>query len=310
MEAVIQSRAELEPDELEVLDQFDRTHRITIENDDWSISEDQFEIFGVRRVGISAISAALSEESFSSFIRTIEKLISNNRYSPVTLAKRVKSFNRFLEIIPTKEITVSAVSTLLENCKEHNIDAVSFRNIKVLLLRWYEYQLPGVSSEVIDFLNRVKLPKPKRSPGSKVRSDDPTEGWYTEEEYSALVDVIWTDYESGANSLYNTAALLLSAQYGRRPVQIAQLKVKDLQSSGSRAGVTGRRNEFPGAKDQLASDSFRQSKVEVHPVGKVLWDLCQLQASEVTNECEECLGRKLTDTEKQLLPLFPSAAKL
>ena len=64
---------------------------------------------------------------------------------------------------------------------------------------------------------------------ANVLSDDPELSWLTDAEYETLLLNVWRNYESDNFSVSRTFTLLLSMQYARRPVQLAQLKIGDFQ---------------------------------------------------------------------------------
>lgn len=268
------------------------------------ITKSRIKIIGGESTDISSIRSHLSDEHFVAFVTTIVAIMENDVLSHKSLfSSMVPAFNRYCRMSKESDISISSLSILLEKCRNHQIASSDFRNVKALLKRWHQLNLPGVSDDIVDFISTVKHPSPKRPEGSKIRSDDPTEGWYTDSKYDSLVHAIWRAYESGREPLWRTTVLLLSAQFGRRPVQIANLKIGDLKSEGKSYGVSGRRIEFSGAKDKLAAE-FRQSKIEVHPISDDLWQLCRLQATDTILKFEIHIGRNLSIKERLSLPLF------
>ena len=218
-----------------------------------------------------------------------------------------RGFNHFLQKLnllislhPCSEIT--EIEVLAASRSQENKDIWILKNF---LIAWYKLGFNGVTKGAALALANLPPPPKGRSAGSPVRSDDPNEGFYEQEDYEALVTTYWNEYDNGDASLTETTARLLIAQYGRRPVQLASLKIGDITDIGQFGGVTGRRIEFPGAK-KADDGSFRSGLIEVHPVGDDLWDLCQLLIAEVAIAWDFFLGRKLTEEELKLLPLFQS----
>ncbi|HEH9394200.1 TPA: hypothetical protein SIA27_000497 [Aeromonas salmonicida] len=259
-------------------------------------------IIGEVSYSLSSIKKKLEKKEFHSFLGVISWLTNNNETA--SLENIIPAFKSYINTAYVNGITVESLSSFLESCRSHEAAHAYFGLLKRLLIKWHELNLPGVSDDEFNFISQVQLPQPKRPAGSRIRSDDPTEGWYTHSEYDSLVQTIWRTYESGLGSLWRTCVLLLSAQFGRRPIQIAHLKIVDLQETGISCGVSGRRIEFPGAKDK-DSNGFRESKIEVHPMSDELWYLCKRQEEESILRFEVALGRRLTQQEKLNLPLFP-----
>lgn len=300
-------RESIAPKDLETIDQFDKNQWDSQHAQSVVFSDKLAIVLGVGSVNISHVLSTLSDESLNGFKKTIGILATSGRLAGTTIINRLRAITTFLKAVPTSHITVEAVSSYLEYVRNHgNINnAADFR---LLLLEWHKLGFEGIDNEVADFLNEFRISRNQRPMGNRIRSDNPTEGWYTDKEYDDLVSVIWADYEANRNSLWNTTACLLCAQYGRRPVQLSQLKTGDLKKIDENCGVSGKRIEFPGAKDQ-GTNCFREAKLEVHPMSDALWNLCQLQATESVAVFESLLGRTLAQTESKKLPLFHPRTK-
>jgi integrase len=289
-----------------ILSEFNRSNEAFQLTRRLQIKDNRLQEIGGYSIDISEIKANFCTSHFDSFTQVIASMVDS--FSTTTIFSRIRALNLYFQKLGTNEISIEGLSRLHEMCLCHEINHVLFSDVRLILKHWHQLALPGVDDDIIDFVLSIKAPLPKQPAGSRVRSNNPEEGWYTDREYNSLVYSIWSSYESGVMSLQRTTLLLLSAQYGRRPIQMAHLKICDLKSIGKSCGVSGRRIEFPGAKDQ-GSSGFRESKIEVHPMGTDLWRLCQLQASDSINRIQECLDRNLTSKEKQLLPLFPAQNK-
>jgi integrase len=271
------------------------------------LTSSKLTVIGDFSVNITSIRHHLTEDLFASFLNTIITLANENgQLSSQTIYSYIHSFNRYIQY--SREISITSLSILLDRCHRHSIGYSEFKQVKMLLIKWHSLNYPGISDDIIDFISKVKSPSPRRPAGSKVRSDDPTEGWYTNAEYDSLVQAIWRAYESGSDGLWKTTILLLSAQFGRRPVQISHLKIGDLKIIKTSNNISEKHIEFPGAKDRT-TNGFRQSKKEVHPISDELFKLCQDQAADSILLFESHFKYKLSTTETLLLPLFPSRSK-
>lgn len=260
----------------------------------------RIQIIGGASFNILPLQMKLTPEDLNSFMGVVGWIGTNGYIA--SLHSIIFSFRTYVISAYVDGITIESISLFLDKCRKHKVASGCFSAIKSFFIKWHALDYP-MSEDVIDFLFLVKLPKPKRPSGSKVRSDDPTEGWYTDNEYDSLVQAIWRAYESGEDTLWRTCILLLSAQFGRRPIQFAHLKIGDLKKYGISGGVHGRRIEFPGAKDADASE-FRGSKIEVHPTHNELWQLCQRQSEDTIFRFETELGYELTQEQRLNLPLF------
>lgn len=189
----------------------------------------------------------------------------------------------------------------------------AFRNAKKMIANFFLH-LHSLSSSFITFETIRFLDDSAASPTAprNVLSDDPEESWLTETEYNDLLSMIWSDYDESKCGTQVTLIRLLSMQYARRAIQLANLKCCDVRiSDGSDSdGLTGPIIDFPGAKDANAEFNFRDSKFEPHPLADHLWNLCQIQLSEIKSLYEFFFGHALNDTQLKQLPFFNCLSNL
>lgn len=180
--------------------------------------------------------------------------------------------------------------------------------LRAFFIYWQDRYSRAISNEALLLLaKRSAHPKYPRN----VLSDDPDESWLTDLEFDALLHQIWANYDHGITCTQVTLLRLLSMQYARRTVQLANLKFGDFREDDAvEAGGTGRWVHFPGAKDRHAEDNFRDSKEEVHPIADHLWDLYQLHKYEVQQLIETVFGFPVNEKELNLLPVFVEQAQL
>lgn len=223
---------------------------------------------------------------------------SDGKYSSATFTMAVRGLRSSLSIDKTrffdKAWLMKALS--LPTFLTHKGTLCSF------FIYWND-RFPGaISDDALQFFAR-RTPRPKRS--KNVLSDDPEESWLTDLEFELLLQHVWQNYDQGITSTQITLLRLLSMQYARRPVQLANLKIGDFRDDlSSSAGVSGRRVHFPGAKDRQSETNFRDSKVEVHPIGDHLWDLFQIQKHEARQLFESVFDFSVTELQLGQLPAF------
>jgi integrase len=290
------NRNELSPEDADTLDRFDQedtrskgAYSARFENGVLNLADKY-------RTEIRSL-LAMEQETVLGLKSTIETIAATGSRPPRTLSGYINQIATAVKKHSVSNFSPESYSTLVHGAsKETN---VSFRSI---LTTWYRLGYPGVNSATLDIVEALKLPAKRGR--NRVISDDPTEGWYTSQEYEGLVATYWNDLESGEANLRNTSALLLNAQFGRRGIQLANLKVGDFESEGQREGLSGRRVAFPAAKDRTAVEWFRGSKFEVHPLGEDLWKLCMLQIDSTIAHHESFFERSLSPAERDLLPFF------
>lgn len=141
-------------------------------------------------------------------------------------------------IAPEQPITAWRVADLL-NYREQLICRFGHEayliKVRAFLKTWHDLRHPGVSREVYEVLQEMRLKGPE--PGRAVRSMDPTTGPLEPTELHTLAKDIQSTYENGVLTLERFALCLFHIATGRRPIQSADLKCKDLD--GDRAPDIG-----------------------------------------------------------------------
>jgi integrase len=289
-------RRALSIEDVELLDDFDRN--VSAPKGSYSVefTDTTMVLAGRHECNIQNI-MSMNSETVSGFKLTIKAVGMSGSRSPGTVHNYVNRISAAVRDASIVSFSPDTYPRLVNGTAKETVTA-----LRSILNVWYRLGYPGVSTETFEVVNAMRRPAPQGR--KRITSDDPTEGWYTTQEYDDLIDAYWTDYESGKKSLRNTAALLLVGQFGKRGIQLANLKVCDFQSDGETEGLSGKRIAFPGAKDRSAEDWFRGSKFEVHPMGNDLWSLCMRQIENTVASHETLLGRTLTYSERNEMPFF------
>jgi integrase len=289
-----------EPTEFPSLDlNLDRTSRPQSEPADLFWEGDTLKWLGLRNTDCSAFKA-LTSETHRSLQAHIILFAQSGKYAPTSLINVVKAINVSLARHPTRKFNLPWLVNALT--------IASFRTTKGAIASFFMYWNDRFPQAITgDALQLLVRPMRRNARSPNVLSDDPEESWLTDMEYDALLRSTWDQCDQGITATQSTLMRLLSLQYARRPVQLANLKIGDFYDGPASGGSTGeRRIHFPGAKDQSAQENFRDSKEEVHPVADHLWDLFQIQKHEVKALFEQQLGRCLTELEQIQLPVFTS----
>jgi integrase len=281
---------------LTTLRKFDTNHRRSDRQQIIEWRNESAYVYGTGSVSTKDIKNSLNPFLFLKMTEVINEICRLNVYADITIIDIIQIFSQYCRFTNLKILSPESLFTFYDHCKRNHL--THFNKMRTFILYWSKFSPEAIDEPSILALQSFSSIKPPRPSGSNVRSDDESEGWLTDEEYHAIIDTIWSDFELGINSLWNTTASLLCAQYGRRPIQLAHLKIKDLKQITE----VERNIEFPGAKDK-ESQGFRLSKFEVHPIGDHLWQLCQRLAAESICEFEKLLG-PLSYNSRQELPLF------
>lgn len=289
-------RLDIPSEDIEILTSFDRNELPSKSSYSVRFSDTSVTIADKQTVGIKSI-LEMDSQTVLGFKSTLEAITTNNLRTPGTLRAHVSNIEFAIRTNPIKEFTPNSYRELIGKISQH-----TNHSLTSILKTWYRLGYPGLDEETFSVVTALKSPA---SQGRKrITSEDPTEGWYTTQEYDDLIDTYWQDYESGKISLRDTSALLLTGQYGKRGAQLVNLKVCDFLSNGETEGISGRRVVFPGAKDRRTESWFRGSKLEIHPLGDDLWNLCMLQIDSTIAHHEQHFQRTLTEAERDELPFF------
>jgi integrase len=294
-------RLDIPSEDIEILTSFDRNELPSNNSYRVQFSDTSVTIADKRTVDIKSI-LEMDSQTVLGFKSTLEAIAINNLRAPVTLGNYTNRIAQAIKINSVKEFTPSSYRQLIKRVSPDTNHAFTS-----ILKTWYRLGYPGLDAETFSIVTALKAPGLRSR--KRITSDDPTEGWYTAQEYDDLIDTYWLDYEPGKVNLRDTSALLLMGQYGKRGIQLANLKVCDFLSDGETEGLTGKRVAFPGSKDRSAEDWFRGSKFEIHPLGDDLWNLCMLQIDSTIADHEKHFQRELTEAECNELPFLQSGMR-
>ena len=118
----------------------------------------------------------------------------------------------------------------LERDKEWYLGALSG-----FLKKWHDLGYTGVDSEVVWLLNSWRLKGNQK--GKAVQTLCPYEGALSDLEYEALEQALVSAFEQDEIDLENFVLVSLFMATGRRPAQIADLKIRDLVEAVSSDGL-------------------------------------------------------------------------
>lgn len=176
--------------------------------------------------------------------------------------------------------------------------------IRGFLYKWYDLGHPGISSDIIDLLNSWTLKGNIK--GDAVKRLNPTEGPLTDIELLAFNEGAARAFEQGLISITDLSISLLTSHTGRRPKQIAYIKICDLDGTKkNKKGEPMYLVNIPRAKQR--GEVFRDS-LKTFAITEELWVVLDAQQKLSTESIERTLGFKLHPKDRILLPLFPDLA--
>lgn len=259
---------------------------------------------GYRNIDCQDLLRHLSIDKKASFKHHILAFIDSQRFSLSVVMYLVSSFCVASVNNPFDTIDTKWVSAAIGNA--------SFRTrtfpARIFFDYWKERYPDAATDDALNLLAQI-APPPITS--NDVESDDPEKSWLTQEEYDDVVHSAWQNYELTGNT--QTALIrLLSLQYARRPSQLCALKFEDLKSGESKVMKDTAENEihFPSVKEQGVEIEFRGGKFEPHPIADHLWDMLEIQKTEVKTAFQKELGIVLTEEMTRQLPIFTSVTRI
>lgn len=178
-------------------------------------------------------------------------------------------------------------------------------SLRTFIRQWHAMGHPGIADEVIQLLSKWRLSAGER--GYAVQSMCPESGPLTDIEMQGVVEAVTTAFGEGRLALLDTALTLTIALTGRRRVQVAGLKIKDLIKQTGKDGIDRFFINFPRAKQHLQGWRSSFSKFAV---SEDLWLILQEQATATQREFASMVGESVAAQLVSELPLFPNLSVL
>ncbi|WP_415912789.1 site-specific integrase [Neptuniibacter sp. QD37_11] len=176
--------------------------------------------------------------------------------------------------------------------------------LKFIILFGHSFGLKGIDDDLINALLDHELGSKRPSCLPHVETQDPVKGPYSDLELQNIMAKSLFAYTDGKISLKAFTALMLCAQTGRRPIQLSDLKVKDLVESRTNDDIPAYAINFPRRKQR--NQAFRKTFNKCQ-IDQDLWRVLQLWVSHVVAHIQKAIG----DIDEVLLsefPIFPNPA--
>jgi len=172
--------------------------------------------------------------------------------------------------------------------------------LRVFLKQLYFLEFKAVSDQLFELLSRWKLSGNDK--GTAVLSLDPEEGPYSDTEFEAIRCELDNKYAELVIDAEEYSLIQLFAATGRRPIQIASLKLGDVRIDSETREMPVFMLQIPKAK--VRGCGFRSNFTDfalIESIGQVL----SLHIESVKKKAACQIGRQLSKAESDLLPLFP-----
>lgn len=214
-------------------------------------------------------------------------------YSASYVRKMFFSLLNYEKQVRTDSITFS-LSEVSSYFLKPDFDNYTHLETMKYFLGKFNLIFPNVLSEkIIEFLNRVRIKKPDQM--KSVKTHDYKNGPFNDHQIEEIIKISAMCYENEEMSLLDYMILTLLAYSGRRPIQMVQLRIKDLISFNGKYFVN-----FPRVK-QRGKHRTEFSKVEIPESLYIHLLFLSQQTSEIIGEI---LNVKLKEDQIKNLPLF------
>ena len=168
--------------------------------------------------------------------------------------------------------------------------------MRAFIRTWLSLGYIGIPAETLSMMEGWRIKGNEK--GYAVQSMCPETGPLSDIEMEGVVSGIIDKYATNELTLREACFSMILAMTGRRPSQIASLKIKDLLSVGGRYFIN-----FPRAKQKHGEwrGSFKK-----YEIVEDLWVLLQAQAASAKSIFIETCGEKYHQSLMPELPLFPA----
>ena len=225
--------------------------------------------------------------------------------SPDHTRNMFKYMNQLMVFCKTGEVTVNAINQWRDSLGHEREWYLGM--LRGFLLQWDDWGFKGIDTKVPDFLDSLTLPGNEK--GRAVRISCPRTGPFDRQEYQALGRWVQSAWRSQEITLSDCALLRLFMETGRRPSEVAALRIGDLRVKSLASGLhvvskDSYRLVVTRAK-RRGKHAWRDlSTADELPISDDLYDLLHNLGQQVIRSVEKLWGVKLSPATAKELPLF------
>jgi integrase len=158
----------------------------------------------------------------------------------------------------------------------------------------------AINEECLELLNGWRLPG--NDQGVAVLSLDPEDGPFSDIEFEAILDGLDNHYAEGKLNDEGYSISQLFAATGRRPIQLASLKIGDIRVDTKILGSPTFILNIPKAK--VRGRGFRSAFTDF-AITEYIGQVLERHIKQVVRKVTKLLGRALNEDEITMIPLFP-----
>lgn len=241
---------------------------------------------------VGALSRAFPGDEYA--LRHVFAFFARHR-SPSHVKNLMERFRHYVKALNGAEL-FSVESILSYRASLDKSRAWYLATVRVLMRQWVRLGYLGIPAETLSLLDNLRIKGNEK--GRAVQSQCPEEGPLTDVEMQGVVESIPRFFATNVLSLTDASLLMTLAMTGRRPSQVAALKLKDLIALESKYFIN-----FPRAKQR---NMGWRSSFKKFAIIEDLWLLLNEQANYVRVIFSESLNLKeIPEHVDGELPLFP-----
>lgn len=217
--------------------------------------------------------------------------------------------NYIMPFCDTGQVTVKAINRWRDTLGHERLWWLG--SLRGFLLQWADWGFYGIDAKVPAFLDSLTLPENEK--GRAVRISCPYTGPFDRQEYQALGRWAQSAWRDKKIPLSDCALLRLFMETGRRPCEVAALRIGDLRVKPLASGPdSGPRNSYR----LVVTRAKRRGKIawrdlstaDELPISEDLYDLLHNLAQQVITSVEQLWRVKLSPATAKELPFFVSPA--
>lgn len=143
-----------------------------------------------------------------------------------------KLMNYLMPFCKTGQVTVKAINEWRDTLGHERLWYLG--NLRGFLLQWDDWGFSGIDTKVPDFLDSLTLPGNEK--GRAVRISCPYTGPFDRQEYQSLGRWVQSAWRNQEITLSDCALLRLFMETGRRPSEVAAVRIGDLRVTALESG--------------------------------------------------------------------------
>jgi len=285
--------------------------RFNLHADRWPL--DAHNTIGVDDVRALCGSPVLAD----SCIRTLAWYAENTSSSGLqnSLMPKVRSFLSFVQgKLRSDEIHAAVVASYRHFCRDRDGHENAMARIRPFLKRWHHLGYPGVSVELVDMISDWTFKSSEKNVA--VNRLDPNEGPLMPDEHASWIALCLSALQKGVMSLEDIVCVRLLSVTGRRPEQVRQIKLKDMDDTrfeDAGDGQPPRRLLLLMVPRIKSKNSGFRTRFRGIPLAVDHWNLLVMQRRDVCSRLDEFFeksGLSLQPNDRNAIraemPLIPN----